>query len=73
MFFFFFSLLFFEEDGLGDLFLGPKQKHATGCAFAIFRQAWTSHELVSFAAAFILKEWLGYNVELVTLACLARA
>eukprot|EP00434_Breviolum_minutum_P031928 symbB.v1.2.028234.t1/scaffold2972.1/size66174/3 len=30
-------------------------------------QAWTSHELVTFTAAFILKEWLGYTVELVTL------
>eukprot|EP00435_Cladocopium_sp_Y103_P004023 s2136_g1.t1 len=28
---------------------------------------WVSHELVSFAAAFVLKEWLGYNVELVRL------
>ena len=28
---------------------------------------WTSHELVSTVAAFILKEWLGYRVELVRL------
>lgn len=30
-------------------------------------QDWVSHELVTFAAAFVLKEWLGYNVELVRL------
>lgn len=28
---------------------------------------WSSHELVTYVAAFILKEWLGYNVELVRL------
>lgn len=31
-------------------------------------QDWVSHELVSFAAAFVLEEWLGYDVELVRLA-----
>ena len=31
-----------------------------------------SHELVSFAAAFVLKEWLGYDVELVRLALRAQ-
>eukprot|EP00438_Fugacium_kawagutii_P009456 Skav202067 [mRNA] locus=scaffold1138:668046:673744:- [translate_table: standard] len=33
-------------------------------------QDWVSHELVTFAAAFVLKEWLGYNVELVRLQSL---
>ena len=30
-------------------------------------EEWNSHELVTSAAAFILKDWLGYNVELVHL------
>eukprot|EP00913_Durusdinium_trenchii_P012043 g11315.t1 len=40
---------------------------------SLLHQDWSSHELVTYVAAFILKEWLGYNVELVRLKEMANS